>query len=173
MAAGRKSNGQELCGRALAVLEGDDAGRHVRRDRAGRHGDLSLRAPRRARVPLTCRFGPEENGKARLTGLASSREGEVSPAALFFLETYWLDRAAAAAGPALGPRPISPSSSSTPPRPAAVYALLALGYSLIYGLIGRENLAFGEFCAMGTFAALAGGAAAGPAGAVAAVCRSA
>ena len=40
--------------------------------------------------------------------------------------------------------------------PAAIYALLATGYALIYGITGRINLAFGEFTTVGAFAALAG-----------------
>ena len=32
---------------------------------------------------------------------------------------------------------------------AAIYALMAAAYALIYGLIGRINLAFGAFCAVG------------------------
>ena len=37
-----------------------------------------------------------------------------------------------------------------------VYALLAAAYALIYGLIGRINLAFGEFAALGGIAAVTG-----------------
>ena len=40
--------------------------------------------------------------------------------------------------------------------PAAIYALLATGYALIYGITGRINLAFGEFTTVGAFAALSG-----------------
>ena len=36
---------------------------------------------------------------------------------------------------------------------AAVYALLAAAYSLVYGLVGRINLAFGELAAAGGYAA--------------------
>ena len=36
---------------------------------------------------------------------------------------------------------------------AAIYALLAAAYSLIYGLIGRINFAFGEMAAAGGYAA--------------------
>jgi branched-chain amino acid transport system permease protein len=36
---------------------------------------------------------------------------------------------------------------------AAIYALLAAAYSLVYGLVGRINLAFGEFAAAGGYAA--------------------
>jgi branched-subunit amino acid ABC-type transport system permease component len=39
---------------------------------------------------------------------------------------------------------------------AAVYALLAAAYSLVYGLVGRINLAFGEIAAVGGYAAALG-----------------
>src|SRR5690606_6110046 len=37
-----------------------------------------------------------------------------------------------------------------------IYAVLAPAYALVYGLIGRINLAFGEFAALGGYAALLG-----------------
>ena len=39
---------------------------------------------------------------------------------------------------------------------AAIYGLLAAAYSLLYGLIGRVNMAFGEFAAVGGYGALNG-----------------
>ncbi len=39
---------------------------------------------------------------------------------------------------------------------AAIYALLAASYSLVYGLVGRINLAFGELAAAGGYAAAFG-----------------
>src|SRR5689334_21835113 len=42
---------------------------------------------------------------------------------------------------------------------AAVYALLATAYSLIYGLAGRINLAFGEIALLGAYGAIGGVAA--------------
>jgi branched-chain amino acid transport system permease protein len=39
---------------------------------------------------------------------------------------------------------------------AAIYALLAAAYSLVYGLVGRINLAFGELAAAGGYAAAFG-----------------
>jgi branched-chain amino acid transport system permease protein len=39
---------------------------------------------------------------------------------------------------------------------AAIYALLAAAYSLVYGLVGRINLAFGDFAAAGGYAAALG-----------------
>jgi branched-chain amino acid transport system permease protein len=40
--------------------------------------------------------------------------------------------------------------------PTALYALLALAYSLVYGLTNRINLAFGEIATIGAFGALIG-----------------
>ncbi|MGD9845925.1 MAG: branched-chain amino acid ABC transporter permease [Variibacter sp.] len=39
---------------------------------------------------------------------------------------------------------------------AAIYALLATAYALIYGLVGRLNLAFGQIAVMGAFWAIGG-----------------
>ena len=39
---------------------------------------------------------------------------------------------------------------------AAIYALLATAYSLIYGLVGRINLAFGEIAVLGAYGAIGG-----------------
>jgi branched-subunit amino acid ABC-type transport system permease component len=39
---------------------------------------------------------------------------------------------------------------------AAIYALLATAYSLIYGLVGRINLAFGHIAVLGAFGAIGG-----------------
>ena len=43
---------------------------------------------------------------------------------------------------------------------AAIYALLATAYSLIYGLVGRINLAFGEIAILGAYGAIGAVAAA-------------
>ena len=39
---------------------------------------------------------------------------------------------------------------------AAIYALLATAYSLIYGLVGRINLAFGDIAVIGGYGAIGG-----------------
>jgi branched-subunit amino acid ABC-type transport system permease component len=39
---------------------------------------------------------------------------------------------------------------------ASVYGLLAAAYALVYGLVGRINLAFGDFAVLGSFGALIG-----------------
>jgi len=86
----------------------------------------------------------------------------------FFLQRFWL---ATPEGRAADPSPLGDLSRLVrlPPRLAygaqqaldglplcAVYALLAAAYSLIYGLVGRINLAFGELAAAGGYAAALG-----------------
>ncbi len=40
--------------------------------------------------------------------------------------------------------------------PIAIYALLATAYSLIYGLVGRINLAFGDLASLAGYGAFLG-----------------
>ena len=113
-----------------------------------------------------CRF--REPGRPResrdLTWLALDGE-PLSETTLFFLVRYWL---ATPEGRAADPAPLGDTSHALPlPRWAAyalqmaldglplsaIYALLAAAYSLIYGLIGRINFAFGELAAAGGYAA--------------------
>jgi branched-subunit amino acid ABC-type transport system permease component len=97
---------------------------------------------------------------------------------LQLLKRFWL----AAEGAAADPEPIA-GATRVPalPRPiavtlqhvllalpsSAIYALLAAAYSLIYGLVGRINLAFGELAAVSGYAAFLGVALAGPSGGIA------
>jgi branched-chain amino acid transport system permease protein len=89
-------------------------------------------------------------------------------AKLYFLVRFWLATPEARAA---DPAPLGDISSLPvlPPRAAyllqqtingmpltAVYALLAAAYSLVYGLVGRINLAFGELAAAGGYAAALG-----------------
>jgi branched-chain amino acid transport system permease protein len=87
---------------------------------------------------------------------------------LFFLIRFWL---ATPDGRAADPAPLGDIEAlpRVPPHAAyllqqavnalpqtAVYALLASAYSLIYGLVGRINLAFGALAATGGYAAAFG-----------------
>lgn len=103
----------------------------------------------------TCRFAPDG---VELAGVRTDREGELSPVALFFLKAYVLGRAPVAAGPpgAADARAYLLQQLANALTPAAVYALLATGYALVYGLTGRINLAFGDFTTVGAVAALNG-----------------
>ena len=89
----------------------------------------------------------------------------VSEARLYVLIRYWL---ATPEGRAADPAPLGDISAlPLVPHPlayglqmaldglplAAIYGLLAAAYSLIYGLIGRINFAFGEMAAAGGYAA--------------------
>jgi branched-chain amino acid transport system permease protein len=116
-----------------------------------------------------CRFrlpGRPEHSED-LVGLTTD-EGSLSDVGLAILIRYWLETPEArAADPApLGdvaglpsvPRALAYGLQQTInglPL-AAVYALLAASYSLVYGLVGRINLAFGEIAAAGGYAAALG-----------------
>lgn len=113
-----------------------------------------------------CRFRaqgrPQESRD--LVRLALDGE-EIGEARLYFLIRDWL---ATPEGRAADPAPLG-DLSGTPVLPrravyalqiavgglplAAVYALLAAAYSLVFGLIGRINFAFGELAAAGGYAA--------------------
>lgn len=113
---------------------------------------------------IVCRFAAPGRGTdpLELTGVRTDAWGELSPIALFFLRTYVLDR------PPLLPEPEPEQAAAVGTAayllqqlanaltPAAIYALLATGYALIYGITGRINLAFGDFTMAGAFAALNG-----------------
>ncbi len=145
---------RELCARALTVLD-PEAGAPEPVDAAA-PSPVTLRYAARGRSEtLTCRFAPDQTGAPELAGIAGTAVGELSAIDLFFLSTYGLPRAEVPAAE-LGPFTYLAQQLVNATGLAAVYALLALGYSLLYGLIGRVNLAFGEFCAFGTLAALAG-----------------
>jgi branched-subunit amino acid ABC-type transport system permease component len=118
------------------------------------------------RHQAACRF--REPGRPRESRdlVRVSLDGEtLSEARLFALVRYWL---ATPEGRAADPAPLGDASRAPSlPRPAAyalqmaidglppaaVYALLAAAYSLIYGLIGRINFAFGELAAAGGYGA--------------------
>ncbi|MGJ3261852.1 MAG: branched-chain amino acid ABC transporter permease [Salinarimonas sp.] len=167
--------GQALvCRTAIVALHPDGTRIDVVReipDVDGRGVEIVYRAdepdapPRRTRT--ACRFASERAGPGRLDLVSVAQDGEaLSPVRLFLLERYWTGRGAAAAAVA-------------PPRPSALagdgialgrggiqalhvalaalttgslYGLLAVAYSLVYGLVGRIFLAFGEIAIVGGYA---------------------
>jgi branched-chain amino acid transport system permease protein len=120
----------------------------------------------------TCIFGGTtfERDRLDLTALDTD-QGAFGEARLLYLKRFWLADAAREVGEAV-PLP----AQGLPRLPswlayalqqlinavaiAAIYALLATAYSLIYGLVGRINLAFGEIAALGAYGAIGGVAAA-------------
>ena len=119
-------------------------------------------------------------GRAELVGLRT-RDGPLAGWQLMLLRRFWLDTPAAALedpAPVAGAeRAIAVSFTTAYAAQqalnalplAAIYGLLAAAYSLLYGLIGRVNMAFGEFAAIGGYAALMGVLLAGAAGPLAAI----
>ena len=142
-----------------------------------------VRVQYRAQVPdgpsrdrfLECRFAGGNRASPDRSALlgVSTESGPIGELRLQLLKRFWLE----AEGAAADPEPV-PGASMSPqlPRPLAVglqhalfalppiaiYALLAAAYSLVYGLVGRINLAFGELAAVGGYAAFLGFAVTGP-----------
>jgi branched-subunit amino acid ABC-type transport system permease component len=89
-------------------------------------------------------------------------EGLMGEARLLYLKRFWLPVAEREAPLASSNVPQIPESAAYALQQflsafalAAVYALLATAYSLIYGLVGRISLAFGEIAALGAYGAVA------------------
>ncbi|WP_085582505.1 branched-chain amino acid ABC transporter permease [Thalassospira mesophila] len=121
---------------------------------------------------ITCQFAPAKTPGLRvpLIGITTSRFGPLPDSQLALLDRFWINR--------VGPSALAffddASRTATLPNVAdighdaafaaqltlsglsrgAVYALLALPFTLIYGLIGRINLAFGEMLMVGAVAAM-------------------
>ena len=124
----------------------------------------------RTRTPephvATCRFRePGRPRESRDLVLLTLDGAPLSDTQLHFLVRYWLSTPE---GRAADPAPLGDVSGALrlPRRAAygvqmaldglplsAIYALLAAAYSLVYGLIGRINFAFGELAAAGGYAA--------------------
>jgi len=161
-----------LCRAVLPALNGEASAIEIVRTApltAG-HGvrvDYRVQAPAgQKRRFLECRFaaaGLERSGLAGVT----TEDGPIGDLRLYMLKRFWLGPDAAAADP----EPVSNAAEAPAlPRglaiglqhaifalpPIAIYALLAAAYSLVYGLVGRINLAFGELAAVAGYAALLG-----------------
>ncbi|MBV1707759.1 MAG: branched-chain amino acid ABC transporter permease [Hyphomicrobiales bacterium] len=107
---------------------------------------------------LTCRFGPAPQHELR--GVIDDGD-RMGPSTLYVLRKSWLETPDAALDdPARQRAGAAQPGAATSWRyflqitlnglvPAMVYGLLAATYSLIYGLIGRINLAFGALAVLG------------------------
>ena len=122
-------------------------------------------APARRRQ-VACGFGGNVFSGRRLDLLAvDTGEGPLGEARLTYLNRFWLGAAEGAAARSSETALVVPEVSLAAAYAlqqflnavalAASYALLATAYSLIYGLIGRINLAFGDITVVGAFGALA------------------
>jgi branched-chain amino acid transport system permease protein len=121
---------------------------------------------------IECRFdAPGRPRRAEdLVGVVTSDRGPLGDVALYMLQRFWLGTPE---GRAADPAPLGDISGAVPLPPAlayalqqlldglplaCVYALVAAAYSLIYGLVGRINLAFGAFVAVGGYTLTIGAA---------------
>ncbi len=115
---------------------------------------------------LTCAFPRDASKPDDRLSQAWSDGVEIGPIRLTFLKRFWLNTPeAASADPApyltLGRVPeLSPNLAiglqyllSALPL-IGIYAMLAPAYALIYGLLGRINLSFGEFAVIGGYGAV-------------------
>ena len=129
---------------------------------------------------VQCTFGGGRLSRERqeLVGLVLNGES-VGDVRLHLLKRYWLSEPSITL---LAPPLSEPELAALPKLPRglavalqhllsalpqiAIYALIAPAYALIYGLVGRINLAFGELAIVGGQGALIGSIAGGMAGAV-------
>jgi branched-chain amino acid transport system permease protein len=132
----------------------------VRIEYTARESSASTAAPRH----VTCGFGGATFEPDRLDLAAVETDaGRLGEARLIYLKRFWLaDPATAADGPPADlpqvPATVAYAAQQLVNALAlcAIYALLATAYSLIYGLVGRINLAFGQIAVIGAFGAVGG-----------------
>jgi branched-chain amino acid transport system permease protein len=129
---------------------------------------IDYRTPDGAEHWIACGFAARriENAPIELTRVSTDREGTLGELPLFFLKRWMaMDSperlrtvpATAEAGPrdALHPLHLGALYSLQQLVNGSVlgciYALLAVGYSLVYGILGRINFAFGELLMIGAY----------------------
>jgi branched-chain amino acid transport system permease protein len=170
---GNRVDGEQLrlCRDVIPALNPD--GTDIREMRYGPSalGQEGVRIDYVARAPgeasrvryVVCGFAGRTFSADRLDLTAVETDsGPLGDARLYYLKRFWLGSAAGA-----GERASAPAVPELPPSIAyvaqqlvnaialcAVYALLATAYSLIYGITGRINLAFGEIAMLGAYGAI-------------------
>ncbi len=115
---------------------------------------------------IACRFGGRDfsYGRANLLAVVTDRDGRLSEVRLFMLKRFWLGVHRAQPGPEPGPdRPQGPPAWLYFLQQAVnalivccVYGLLAVAYTVVYALIGRINLAFGELAMIAGYVTVLG-----------------
>jgi branched-chain amino acid transport system permease protein len=164
-----------LCRRVLPALNPDSTEIRETRASAATQARQSIRIEYTAREPgaearlrfIVCGFGGGTFDPDRRDLVAlETDEGPLSEGRLLYLKRFWLaDSATETAVEPLNTRQVSPAAAYALQQflnaiaPCSIYALLATAYSLIYALIGRINLAFGQIAVVGAFGAIGGVAA--------------
>ena len=165
-----------VCRVALPALNPPGSRVVVERAQAG-PGERSIRIDYRveglsagpSRRWAVCRFAAEglSANKADLVGVETDR-GPLSGSSVYLLRRFYVDSPDGLMGdPGPGERTANLHEASEPvayllqqvlvglPR-TGIYGLLAAAYALVFGLVGRINLAFGELAAVGAAAAVSG-----------------
>lgn len=159
------------CLRVIAAFEPDADGVEILRqasDPAASNGIvLEYRTADGVERWVNCRFSLRrvENAPLELVGVATSREGILPEMRLFWLRR-WLALEKAVPDPAALPDTNTTDEAAGTPYAGAlyafqqvlngsvlgcIYALLAVGFSLVYGIVGRINFAFGELLMLGAY----------------------
>ncbi|MEE8272590.1 MAG: branched-chain amino acid ABC transporter permease [Alphaproteobacteria bacterium] len=175
-ACGVDSEQAQLCRMLVPAFEGDSATADILRQVADPAAEnavlIEYQVPDAGGEPgrhwISCRFagGALDVDRLALIGVATDRRGELSEIRLHLLR-QWLGlfdtfRVAAGEDRAGGPRSALGSllylaqMSANAVVISCVYGLLAIGYTLVYGIVGRINLAFGEMAMVGGFATFIG-----------------
>lgn len=179
--AGIDAGQARLCRSIIPAISGTDARVEIARTVPLGSGD-GLRIDYRARTSggpavdrfVECRFARGDDPSPDRSGLigVTTEAGPLGALRVQILKRFWLEKE----GTAADPEPVE-NAAGVPevPRvlatglqhvvsaltPISIYALLAAAYSLVYGLVGRINLAFGELAAVSGYAAFLGFALAG------------
>jgi branched-chain amino acid transport system permease protein len=159
-----------VCERLIPALEADGARIEIVRagaDTAANAVRIEYRTIGASGNPdgswISCRFGGSgfERDRLRLTGVVTGAEGALSEIRVFMLRRYWLDRYEAQAirdgtdeGQGFWARGVLYflQLGVNGITVGCLYGLLAIGYTLVYGIVGRINLAFGEIAMVGAYA---------------------
>lgn len=163
----------DLCRQVLPALHPD--GTELKEMRFASAGPRDVRIDYTAREPddqtrvhnATCRYAGSRLDANKLDLVALETDGApLGDARLLYLKRFWLGAAPASETADLPSVPEVPATVAYAAQQsinalalAAIYGLLGVAYSLVYGLVGRINLAFGDIAVIGAYASIGGVAA--------------
>lgn len=117
---------------------------------------------------IQCSFEAGRGGASPMLAAVTTERGPLGPLRLHLLRRYWIDSGLAAQSdpapvamlrraPALsGGAAVALQQLLASLPLISIYALLATAYALLYGLVGRINLAFGDLATLAGYAAFLG-----------------
>jgi branched-chain amino acid transport system permease protein len=154
-----------ICERLIPALERDGARYEIVAREAVADDPTAVRivyvvevGDARRRTGVTCRFAGAglARERLRLEGVATDA-GSLSPVEVFMLRRFWLDRYEEGTETTAGSGRFTGSLYALQLAVnglalAAIYGVLAAGYTLIFALTRRINLAFGAMAVLGGYA---------------------